>query len=91
MFMFTAIWIMLAVAVAVLVIVRRRIAGQEDDALHIADSEQDLVARQREHLEILGRFDRWTFGLTLTIIGYSLLLIGRYIYIAWHQGQSFMW
>ena len=87
MVMLVTIWILLIAIIVVLVVARRRIAGHEEDGLHVLDSEQDIVARQSAHVELLSRFDRWTFRLTLIIIADSLLLIARYAYVAWHQGQ----
>jgi len=93
MFLLTVIWILLILAVAVLVIMKKRIAGPDDETLHVSHVSElnQNISAKKHSAELLDRFDRWTLGLSISIIAYGVLLLARYLYVAWQQGPNFNW
>jgi hypothetical protein len=91
MFVLSTIWVLLIVTVFVLAVVRKRIAGQEDESLHVLNPERAIAARPQSLTNLLNRFDRWNLALIIAIAAYGVLLLARYLYLAWQQGPNFNW
>jgi len=79
---FLAIWVVMAVGVAGLILYRRYIASKEDDTLHLGAS-SGAVAQQSTVAEKLDQVDKW--GKTLTVITavYGVVLLALYFYRYW--------
>jgi hypothetical protein len=77
---FAATWIALACAVPILAPYRRRIAGQEDDMLHVTDSQASHITEQAATAPRLAVVARW--GKLLTIVGAvcGVVLVPAYFY-----------
>jgi hypothetical protein len=88
---FAASWIALACAVLILAIYRKRIAGHEDDTLHVSDSEVSHITEQAATAHRLEVVDHW--GKLLTIVGavYGVVLVAAYFYQYWVQSSQQMW
>jgi len=88
---FAASWIALAGTVLILAIYRHRVAGHEDDTLHVSDAEAGRVAGQAATAHRLEVVDRW--GKVLTLIGtvYGVVLVAAYFYQYWVQSSQQMW
>jgi len=88
---FAASWIAIACAVLILAVYRHRIAGQEDDTLHVSDSQASHITEQAATAHRLAVVDRW--GKLLTIIGaiYGVVLGAVYFYQYWVQSSQQMW
>ena len=75
------IWVAIFAAYATVAVMRWNLGKREDDHMHFADSEQQLVAKQVSIAHKLDVLDRWKAALlTLTIL--SGILIGAlHIYL----------
>jgi hypothetical protein len=91
MLVLTTIWVVLLAGVIALALVRRRIAGAEDESLHVLDSEKSMATRQQMSANLLNRIDKWNTVLVITMIGCGVALLIHYLYIAWQQGENFVW
>jgi hypothetical protein len=75
------VWVLLVVAIIILVLVRRSVAAQEDDTLHVLDSDKDKVQEQIKIAQKLEVIDRWGKIVTIVAIIYTLVLIGAFAYL----------
>jgi hypothetical protein len=87
LFPFLVLWAVLAVVVLALVVYRRVVAQQEDDALHVLEpvgvaQHQVSLAQKLEHI------DKWGKLLTAIAAVYGLILAVLYVYKAWVQGSN---
>ena len=82
------VWAAIFAAYAIVALMRWNLGRREDDHLHFADSEQQLVATQTTIAHKLDVLDRWrTVLLTLTIV--SAVIIGLLeIYIVWQSTST---
>lgn len=80
---YVAVWAVLALVVIVLIVYRSKIAGQEDEGLHVLDSDVAKVPVQVAIAKKLERIDRWGKLLTIIAILYALVLGGLYLYSLW--------
>jgi hypothetical protein len=81
----TAIWAVLTAAVLVLAIYRKVVATDEDDLIHVADAEAELIGKQQVVAAKLDVIDRWGKALTVFVLIYGLALAGWYLYQVWKQ------
>jgi hypothetical protein len=79
----------LACAVVALAIIRKRVALNEDDVVHMTD--QTRTARQFSVAAKLERIDRLGKALTAVVIVYALVLLGQFLYVSWQQSQQLVW
>jgi len=84
---YVAVWAVLALVVIVLIVYRSKIAGQEDEGLHVLDSDVAKVPAQLAIAKKLEAIDRWGKLLTVIAILYGLALGGLYLYSLW-QGTT---
>jgi hypothetical protein len=86
--LFVSIWAAIFAAYAIVVLMRWKVGRREDDHLHFADSEQQLVAVQASIAHKLDVLDRWkTALLTLTIVS-AVILGGVYVYLSWQASST---
>jgi hypothetical protein len=88
---FFAGWIALACVVAGLAIYRKLISDQEDDMLHVSDSESKHISHQATIAHRLDTIDHWGKILTVVAVGYGVLLAAAYFYQVWVEGSRQMW
>jgi hypothetical protein len=83
-----ALWAAIFAAYAIVVLMRWKLGRREDDHLHFADSEQQLVAVQANIAHKLDVLDRWkTALLTLTIVS-AIVLGALHIYLSWQATST---
>lgn len=79
-----ASWIVLAAAVIVLIVYRRKIAGMEDDYIHVDDAAPAGVVQQQELVAAkLEKIDKWGKLLTVAAVVYGLLIGALFMYREW--------
>ncbi len=83
-----AVLITMVFAMIVLATIRKVIARNEDDMLHVRDTESAVVTKQSRLARTLQAIDTWGKALTIGGIVYGLLLLGYYLYMGWQQSQS---
>jgi hypothetical protein len=74
-------------AVLALAIARKRVAGNDDEMLHVRDTEASLVNRQIEVARKLEVLDRWGKAVTAIAVIYGVVVLARLLYMVWEQGQ----
>lgn len=83
---FVTSWVVLACVVAGLAIYRRMISGQEDEMIHVADSERVHIGHQAAMAQRLEVIDRWGKILTVVVLLYGLAVAALYFYQVWMAG-----
>ena len=87
-----SVWIVLGVATLILAIYRQVLtAHQEEDVVHLADSEQREIAKQTSLASRLNTIDRWGKTMTVLVTVIGLGLATAYLYQAWespHPGPN---
>jgi hypothetical protein len=80
---FTILWMILTAVVIGLIACRKWIARDEDDTLHILDSDIAMVPQQAAMAQKLESIDRWGQALTVIALVYGLAVGCGYLYQAW--------
>jgi hypothetical protein len=78
-----SIWVVLFLAVATLAGVRKWVAREEDDTLHLGQTGGSFSKRQTALAATLDRVDKFGKALTVVMVVYGLALLGRIVYQAW--------
>jgi hypothetical protein len=76
-------WALMAVIVLALAFYRNLMALHEDDNLHIAASEQQMIPKQMAFYRIMDRIDHWGEALTAITVAGGLVIAAAYIYRVW--------
>ena len=76
-------WAVMAVIVLALALYRNIMALHEDDNLHIAASEQQLIPKQLAFYRMMDSIDRWGEALTAITVAGGLILAAIYVYQVW--------
>jgi hypothetical protein len=74
------ILIAMTMMVAILAVYRKVVARNEDDYLHLTDSDGQLVTNQLKTMRSLKRVDRLGVGLTVVTGIYAIMLLALYLY-----------
>ncbi len=82
------VWVALFAAYVTVVLMRWNLGRREDDHLHFADSEQQLVAAQANIAHRLDVLDRWKTRLLIVTIAATILLGALHVYSSWHATTS---
>ncbi len=77
------IWAILATVVIILLIFRSKVSRQEDEGLHVLDSDAARVPQQIAIAKKLENIDRWGKILTIITVVYGLALAGLYVWNVW--------
>ena len=85
---FAALWVVLALAVVTLIVIRKRIALGEDDTLHVMEGDAARIPHQRELAQRLEVVDRWGKSLTIAAVIYGLVLAALWVYQGWVSSSS---
>jgi hypothetical protein len=80
---FTILWMILTAVVVGLIVYRKWVARDEDDTLHVLDSDIAMVPRQAAVARKLESIDRWGQALTVIALAYGLAVGCGYLYQAW--------
>jgi len=88
LFPFAVLWMLLAVVVVALILYRRWIAKDEEDSIHVLDSDAGQVAQQTVVAEKLDVIDRWGKTLTVVVLVYGLAISSVFLYQAWIAGET---
>ena len=80
---FTILWMILTAVVMGLIVYRKWVARDEDDTLHVLDSDIAMVPRQAAVARKLESIDRWGQALTVIALVYGLAVGCGYLYQAW--------
>jgi hypothetical protein len=86
LFPYVVTWVPLGVIVVVLAIYYNVVAGQEDDTIHVLESDAPSVAAQVKLTRKLEMIERWGKGLTAVVVVYGLVILGIYLHFMWQQG-----
>jgi hypothetical protein len=81
-----ALWALLAVTVIVLIVWRKSVARNEDDQVHLLQT--DHVPQQAAVAQKLELIDKWGKIVTAVTIAYGVLIAGLYIYQTWVQTST---
>lgn len=81
-------WIALVVVVASLGVRRLTVGRDDDEFLHLAESEAALVTQQTAVGRKIRTTDRWGQWLTIVTVLYGLALLGVYLYGVWIEGAK---
>ncbi|HWE52539.1 MAG TPA: hypothetical protein VG273_22280 [Bryobacteraceae bacterium] len=73
-------WAVLAIGVIGLAIFRSIAGLHEDDNVHLAAGEQDMIPKQIAFFNTMERIDRWGKSLTVVTAAFGLVLASIYIY-----------
>ena len=84
---FTILWMILAVIVVGLLVYRRWVSRNEDDTLHVMDSDVGMVPQQAAMAVKLESIDKWGKTLTVVALVYGLVVGCAYLYQSWAAAQ----
>ena len=90
LFPFTILWMFLAAVVVGLIFYRMWIAKDEDDTLHVMDSEVGLVAQQTVMAQKLEIIDHWGQTLTVVALVFGLAMGSAYLYQTWAASENLL-
>jgi ABC-type uncharacterized transport system permease subunit len=86
---YIVLWSLLGLVVLGLALYRKLIMlHEEDELVHIAESEQRLIPHQITLNEKIHKIDRWGEVLTVATVVCGLLIAGAYLWGAWEANQS---
>jgi len=80
---FVVLWLALASAVVGLAVYRKLIARNEDECLHMGETDRQLIARQTFIAQRLDAVDKWGKSLTVVAAVFGAILFAIYIYGVW--------
>ena len=75
-----AIWVALTLLVMGMVAYRFALTHNEDDTVHLADSEASLIGQQNVQAARLDRLDAWRRRLTFIDVVFGVALGGTFVY-----------
>jgi hypothetical protein len=90
LFPFTVLWMLLALVVAGLIFYRMWISKDEDDTLHVMDSDASKVAQQSVMAHKLELIDHWGQRLTVVALVFGLAMGSAYLYQTWAASETFI-
>lgn len=82
------VWAAIFAAYAIVALMRWNLGRREDDHLHFAESEQQMVATQSSIAHKLDVLDRWRSVLLMIVIVSAILIGVLQIYFAWQATST---
>ena len=79
------VWFAIVVAYGTVALMRWIIGRREDDHLHFADSEQQLLATQTSVAHKLDVLDRWKTALLILTVLSGIVIAVLHAYVFWHD------
>lgn len=86
MFMLFLIWAVLASIAVALVLLRKYVARNEDEFLHVGDPKASL--QQENITRRIDAIDRWGRLVTAAVVVYGVALLCAYLYSGWQETQQ---
>ncbi|MEO8129259.1 MAG: hypothetical protein ABJF23_05595 [Bryobacteraceae bacterium] len=78
-------WVALAVTMFGAMLVRKYMAREEDDFLHVSQATPDILNHQAETAQRMNSIDRWIRILLAAVILYGVAVGAVYLYEAWQS------
>ena len=78
--LYLAIWSVFALAVIVLLVMRKMVASKEDDQLHVLDGVPAVATQQVTVAHKLDVIDKWGKILTVITVLFGLVIGALYVY-----------
>ena len=85
---FLTLWLVVIAALVVVCFWRRSVAVQEAPALHLGAAHAGSAGQQVAVAKRLGQIDKWVKLLSVTTVGFGLLLGAAYLYKGWVLGPG---
>lgn len=82
-----AVWGAILAGYVMVLVMRHQLGKREDDHLHVADGEQQLISAQNEIAHKLDVLDRWKTALLVLFILFGLFVAAVQVWRVW-QAQS---
>jgi Mg2+/citrate symporter len=82
------VWAAICAAYVTVALMRWNLGKREDDHLHFADSEQQLVTAQSSIAHKLDVLDRWKAALLMLTIVSGLIIGALHVYFVWQATTS---
>jgi preprotein translocase subunit SecG len=76
------LWIVLAVALAIVYGYRKFIAGSTDELVHLSDTSDGMIAKQQATARTIQQLDRVVMIVAIVFVAYGLVLGCLQLYIA---------
>jgi hypothetical protein len=83
-----SIWAAMAVVVLGMAIYRKTLSSNEDDTMHLADSEVNLISVQKVLCQKLEVIDKWGKLLTIVVVTYGLIIASVVLYQGWVEASK---
>jgi hypothetical protein len=83
---FFVVWGLLAIAVLILLGMRKSVASHEDDAIHVLGN--DVAPQQMAIAHKLDVIDKWGKTLTVVTVAFGLLLAAVFVLQGWMQAST---
>jgi hypothetical protein len=83
--LFAGIWWLSAIALACLLLYRKHLEQYEDDFLHLANPEPQLIGGQAEMSHKLDVLDRWVRVLVAVVVVYGACMAAVYLFGIWEN------
>ncbi len=80
---FMVLWMILAIVVVGLMVYRKWVARDEDDTIHVRDSDVGMVSQQAVVAQKLESIDQWGKALTAITLVYGFVVGVGYVYQSW--------
>ena len=84
------VWAALTLVVLTLAVYRKLAAGKEDDYVHLAEGEANIIPQQVTVAQKLDKIDSWGKTLTVVDVAFLVVLLSVLCYNAWHTSLESM-
>ena len=84
----SVVWVILAISVGTLAVMRRFASREGDSYLHVSDAEVPIIAQQLTMANRLDKIDKLGKTLTVVTLVYGLALLAAFSYMAWQNSLS---
>ncbi len=81
-------WAAVFASFLIVTLLRWNIGKQEDDQIHLLDTDRNLVATQSAVAHKLDVLDRWKSILLTVVVVYGLAIAGYHLYNVWLSGAT---
>ena len=80
---FSLVWLAMACITLGLALYRKVVTRNEDDYLHVHETDAPVVARQFEIARRVDAVDRWGKLFTVLTVAFGIVLVAIYVYQTW--------
>lgn len=85
---FLIVWVVLALVVATLAMMRKTIASKEDDSIHLSTGTEVAITDQVAIAKRLDAIDKWGKMLTIVLVVTGTLLAAFYCWQLWNDSMT---